>query len=239
MLAGCSGEDGTQGLPGDPGSPGSPTPIALLLAGSEPADSLQRFAIDIFAAGLLPFGSTIDVVDVTDSIPPLAFLNGFDAVLAWTRDPVVDPTSLGDRLADFVDAGGGLVLGQMSFVDGAGLEGRVMTAGYSPLESAAPVGSQINRSIDFTSIASPIHPIFNGTTLLAFPFYSTPQWSNPTLGAGATALALDTPTGAPAVAINAAENVVAINTSGNFFRGGYANPPRLFVNALLIVAGSF
>jgi len=238
MALSCAGEDGSPGLPGSPGNPGSPLPIQVLLAGSEPADSLQRLALDIFATGLLPLGNSINVVDITDSIPPLSLLNGYDAILVWTTSVVTDPVALGNRLADFVDDGGGVVIGQMSFVNGIGLQGRIMTSGYSPLASEDSVGVMSNRKIAFTSIASPIHPILNGTNLLDFLFFSTSTWSNPTLTLGATQIAADN-TGASAIAVNAGDNIVGINMSGNFFRGGYEHPPALFVNSLLFVAGAF
>jgi hypothetical protein len=219
--AGCTGEDGPAGPPGSEGNPGAPVPINALLAGSEPADTLQALAIDIFSRGLLPFGSVVNIVNVTDSIPPLSFLEEYDAVLVWTTSPVTDAVALGERLGEYVDAGGGVVIGQMSFVDGTS------------------VGTAVARKIDFSSISMPLHPILNGVDLLAFSFYSTDQWSNPTLAPGATLIATDTPSGANAIAINAAENVIGLNMSGNHMRGGYSEPVKLIVNALLFVAGAF
>ncbi len=235
---GCAGEDGPTGPSGSEGTPGSPVPIKALLAGAEPADTLQAVAIDLFSRGLLPLGSAINIVDVTDSIPPLAFLNDYDAVLVWTTSPVTDPVMLGERLAEYVDAGGGVVIGQMSFVDGWALLGRFMSD-YSPLQPGPSVGIAVARQIDFFSVSMPLHPILNGVNLRVFPFYSTNQWSNPGLAPGATLIAKDTPSGANAIAVNAAGNVIGLNMSGNHMRGGYSEPPKLIVNALLFVAGAF
>jgi len=235
---GCAGEDGPAGPPGSGGNPGSPVPINALLAGSEPADTLQAVAIDLFSRGLFPLGSVINIVDVTDSIPPLSFLSEYDAVLVWTTSPVTDPVMLGERLAEYVDDGGGVVIGQMSFVDGWALLGRFMSD-YSPLQPTASTGIAVARQIDFNSVSLPLHPILNGVNLRVFPFYSTNQWSNPSLDIGATLIAKDTPSGANAIAVNAAGNVIGLNMSGNHMRGGYSEPPKLIVNALLFVAGAF
>ena len=238
LVGSCAGDDGPEGPAGPPGGPGVPLPIMALFAGSEPTDTLQALAIDVFSMGLLPLGSVINVVDVTDSIPPLAFLNDYDAVLVWTTANVTDPVGLGSRLADYVDAGGGVVIGQMSFVNGAGLQGRIMSAGYSPLQSAVSVGVPFNRKIDFASVATPLHPILNGVNMLNFRFFSTSQWSNPGLASGATRVALDD-TGANAIAINASGSVIGVNMSGHLTRGSYSEPPKLVVNSLLFVAGAF
>ena len=234
---GCAGEDGPAGPPGSGGNPDSPVPINALLAGAEPADTLQALAIDLFSRGLLPLGSVINIVDVTDSIPPLSFLSEYDAVLVWTTSPVTDPVMLGERLAEYVDDGGGVVIGQMSFVDGWALLGRFMSD-YSPLQPTASTGIAVARQIDFNSVSLPLHPILNGVNLKVFPFYSTNQWSNPSLDMGATLIAKDTPSGANAIAVNAAGNVIGLNMSGNHLRGGYSEPPKLIVNALLFVAGA-
>lgn len=238
FATGCSGEDGPQGPVGPPGGSGTPLPIRTLFAGAEPTDTLQALAVDMFSRGLLPLGSVIHIVDITDSIPPLSSLNQYDAVLVWTTAAVTDPTALGNRLADYVDAGGGLVLGQMAFVDGFALGGRIMTPGYSPLLSAPPTGSAIARKIDFFSLTIPFHVILNGVSLLDLAFYSTDQWSNPVLAAGATRIALDD-SGATAIAVNTADRVIGLNMSGNFSRGGYSEPAKLIVNSLLFVAGAF
>lgn len=238
LAAGCSGDPGPEGPAGPPGGPGAPLPIKALFAGSEPLDTLQALAVDAFSMALLPLGSEINVVDVTDSIPPLSFLQLYDAILVWTTAAVSDPTALGDRLAEFVDAGGGVVIGQMAFVDGMELLGRIVSAGYSPLQSEPSLGVALNRKIDFFSITMPLHPILNGVNVLNFPFYSTSQWSDPTLSPGATLIARDD-AGAAAIAINARGDVVGLNMSGNFVRGGYNEPPNLVANALLFVAGAF
>ena len=159
VVVGCAGEDGPAGPQGSTGNPGAPVPIKALLAGSEPADTLQELAMDIFSMGLFPLGSVVNIVDVTDSIPPHSFLDEYDAVLVWTTSAVTDPAALGDRLAEYVDVGGGVVIGQMSFVDGTGLQGEIMSAGYSPLQSSPSVGTADARKIDFFSVSMPLHPI--------------------------------------------------------------------------------
>jgi hypothetical protein len=59
-------------------------------------------------------------------------------VYTWPNVPYADPVLMGDRLADYVDAGGHVVLGVFcTFTTGAPLGGRIMTPGYSPVTSPA------------------------------------------------------------------------------------------------------
>jgi len=72
----------------------------------------------------------------TSGLPSLEELNRFSSVLVWTDAPPADATELSDRLADYVDAGGRVVITTF-WGQEVGLEGRLNTAGYNPL--TAPV----------------------------------------------------------------------------------------------------
>ncbi len=100
-------------------------------------------------ADLVPtgkFGLLADF-DVQNFTPTLAMISTYDAVLAYTNNPPFDATALGDLLADYVDAGGHVVLANYSFVNPPNyIGGRIMTAGYSPLlnsGSFGPLGGQV------------------------------------------------------------------------------------------------
>ncbi len=56
-----------------------------------------------------------------------------DAVFVWSELPFAAPDTLGDELADFVDAGGGVVLAGNVFTTGTGIGGRFKSGGYYPL----------------------------------------------------------------------------------------------------------
>jgi len=63
----------------------------------------------------------------------------------------------GNVLADYVDAGGGLVMTIASFVDGFHIQGRLLTEGYFPFELGfGPSGASSLGPFD------PNHPIMEG-----------------------------------------------------------------------------
>ena len=65
----------------------------------------------------------------------LGFLEGFDRVLAYDNNTPANPTGLGNVLADYVDAGGRLVLSTYGFSSPWAVSGRITTAGYAPLRN--------------------------------------------------------------------------------------------------------
>jgi hypothetical protein len=88
-------------------------------------------------SGLLGFGD-IGAVDVFDSrygTPSLAQLQAYDVVIEWCNYAPADSTGLGNVLADYVDAGGKVILSVFNWNSTASWNtgGRIMTSGYSPL----------------------------------------------------------------------------------------------------------
>ena len=86
--------------------------------------------------------------------PTLAQLEQYSAVLVYSDASFNDPVGMGNVLADYLDAGGGVVVATFGFnSDGNGLLGRIVTGGYLPLStgpiSTAPSSpsSRINRPI--------------------------------------------------------------------------------------------
>lgn len=65
--------------------------------------------------------------------PTLGELLAYDAVLVYPNDPFLDPATLEDVLAAYVEAGGGVVVGAGAFSDDLGLQGAF--AAYQPLLS--------------------------------------------------------------------------------------------------------
>jgi hypothetical protein len=107
----------------------------ILYAPSEGDDPGYRS--DIAAAA----GGTCDYYDARAGVPTLDFLTGnYDCVIVWANFAFFDNVAYGNVLADFVDAGGNVVLGSFcTYTSGNFLSGRIMTAGYSPVWS--PTGS--------------------------------------------------------------------------------------------------
>jgi hypothetical protein len=85
-------------------------------------------------------GGIVDYFDTRVATPDAALLNTYDCVYTWANYAYLDNVLLGDRLADFVDGFGAVVLGAFcTYTSGNYLSGRIMTAGYSPVWS--PSGS--------------------------------------------------------------------------------------------------
>lgn len=112
--------------------PMAPTASAgtYLIAPSDPDNASFRGQV----AGFL--GSTVDYYDAESGTPTLAELSGYDAVFVWANRSFADSNAYGDVLADYVDAGGRVVLGAFTtYSSGNDLGGRIMSSGYSPVVS--------------------------------------------------------------------------------------------------------
>lgn len=239
-LLSCGG-DGPQGPEGSSGNPGTPQPVDVLLAGAELTSALEEMVFVAIREGLFPLGSTVNYVSLIDSVPPLDVLREYDAVLAWSGISTFwsYPDSIGDVLADYVDAGGGVVLAEGAFIDGTGLAGRIMSPGYSPFGRSTPTGGAGDRMIDPLSVDRPIPSVFHGTDLFDFTFSATTGWPDPPLDEAATLFASDD-LGKKTIAIAGSGRVIAVNMyPENDFSGNYTSAIKLIGNSLLLVAGAF
>jgi hypothetical protein len=116
------------------GRSGPPGAKKILYAPSEVDDLAFRNAI---AGGS---GATVDYLDARSCTPTVEFLGKYDCVYTWADYAYADRTLFGDRLAEYVDAGGRVILGVFcTYTSGSSLGGRIMTAAYSPVVS--PSGS--------------------------------------------------------------------------------------------------
>ena len=115
----------------------------ILYAPSESDDAAYRAAISAAAGGV-----TVDYFDAITATPDLALLSNYDCVYVWTDYPFADKDAYGDVLADFVDAGGKVVLGVFcTYTSGSSLGGRIMTDTYCPVVS--PSGDNHFSSSDY------------------------------------------------------------------------------------------
>jgi len=242
LLFGGCGDTGPVGPPGPQGPPGARQPIKVLLAGFDSNTSMIEMIRLAFKESLFPLGTEIHFANLMDSVPALETFLEYDATYCWTVGTPTHRDSIGDVLADYVDMGGGLVLAQGAYtISSLGpIGGRIMTEGYSPLIPGPSSGDNNPHVLDPNSIALPMHPMFNGTNVDNFQLFDQPQFSNPTMDSPATLLALDK-IGVVVIAINAAENVVGINTVGTwtFNHQFYPEPRKLTANALMFVGGAF
>ncbi|MBN8597756.1 MAG: hypothetical protein J0L78_08795 [Planctomycetes bacterium] len=105
--------------------------------------------------------SAVDNLDARLATPSLNALMKYDAVLVYSSTAMLDPVALGNRLADYVDAGGGVV--SMSLTNSSvPLAGR-WTSGYLIID---PTG-EAHPNVSLGAVAIQTHPIMIGVTALA------------------------------------------------------------------------
>jgi len=215
------------------------TTVGVITAGGLPVVDLA--STGLFSAGevtvLYPLGATPTLLDGENQ--PL-----YDAVLVYSNAAFDDGEGLGDALADYVDAGGGVVLATFCFSNLAQyrIGGRLLEeVGYSPLLPTEEAGS----SPGTFQWPPPMvcHPLFEGLeeapTYLYYSNFGRPELSCPQDGCDSESpeavVLASTEGGDNLVASNAAGTVMAINihASANTIYNDAGG--RLFANALLLV----
>ena len=141
--------------------------VALVSAASTTAATAATYNADVqaklMATGLFGSVTIIDVATHAGSIPTLAQLQAFDAVMTWSNGTYFDAAGLGNVLADYVDAGGGVVVA--TFANSTAtvnrrLEGRWRTGGdYEIVRSGS---GNASGSATLGTIVMPGHPIMAG-----------------------------------------------------------------------------
>ncbi|MGZ5543840.1 MAG: immunoglobulin domain-containing protein, partial [Limisphaerales bacterium] len=158
----------------------------------------------IVGTGLF-LNADIDVFDPSTSTPTLATLQQYAAVLTWSDSPYQDPTTFGNVLADYVDSGGGVVIGAYAFSSsiGNGLAGRLVTGGYLPLTQAANAADTAHLTLVKDL---PAHPILQNVN--TFDGATASRHHSSALTVGSTQVAHWTD-GKPLVAVKG--HVIALN----------------------------
>ena len=166
----------------------------VLLAGSPSSFGpwMGDVQAKIVATGRVP--GNVDIFDTSGGTPSAAMLAGYDAVLTFTDRGSQNAALLGDRLADYVDAGGGVVQATFSWHTGIPLSGRWQSGGYSPLTYASQ--SQ-GIELFIGTRHDPGHQVLSGVT--SFSGGTASFHNTSVVAAGATAIA-DWTNGAPLVA---------------------------------------
>jgi hypothetical protein len=96
----------------------------------------------------------------TNPIPTVTNLVRYEAVLVYSDTTFSDSTGMGNALASYVDAGGGVVVGVFGFSTFYGLQGNLVTRGYLPFAeggTASPGNLTLYEDV-------PTHQIFAGVT---------------------------------------------------------------------------
>jgi len=239
LLGGCA-KDGADGPQGPTGPPGEPQKLKVLILGSLYSSGLKWLTTAMYGDEYFPMGTEINYINAQDSVPPLSVLREYNAILLFTGVSLSYPDSLGDRAADYVDAGGGLVICQACFTTTWRLEGRIMSTGYSPFTVEESAAASSVRTINPVSLDMPLHPIFNGTDINNLVYWANQQLSYPQLTSGATLLG-ENSAGFPAVAISANKKIIALDVYPylNLGTSNYDETSKLLANALKYVSGVF
>ncbi len=130
----------------------------ILLIASDLSSAIQDVRTKISATEVF---SRVDTFNSEFLTPSLTQLQKYDAVLLWCATSYANPTAIGNVLADYVDAGGGLVFGlRRPFFDPSRrLGGRWISGGYEIIPD--DVDSTFGAAT-LGAVAYPGHPIMNG-----------------------------------------------------------------------------
>jgi len=160
-----------------------PEGINIAICGA-PSDPSWNYDVQ---AKLLATGqfNSVDIITVNTITPTLAQLQAYNAVLVYSDAIYADATALGNVMADYVDAGGGVVCAMFEIGYGSGplphptaqMKGRWDTQGYYVIPRTAQYGPP---QANLGTVHHPTHPImqgvstFDGGTTSARPYFLPP-----------------------------------------------------------------
>lgn len=112
-------------------------------------------------------GDSVCYREVQSTTPTLAELTPYPTVLAYSNYRFADSVALGNVLADYVDAGGGVVICVGAFVNGFQMAGRVMTGSYATFPAWSYTAT--TTTLGWHNAA---HPIMSGVSSVQDMFIS-------------------------------------------------------------------
>jgi hypothetical protein len=136
----------------------------LIIASDDPEGSTDVQS-KLVATGAF---TKVDVFDAAFDTPSVAQLGAYQAVLLYVNMPLADPGAMGDRLADYFDGGGRVVIAPGANCDPVKLEGRFVDQGYLVLDIGAVDESFPSDSLGL--ILEPNSPLVEGVNMLDAPF---------------------------------------------------------------------
>jgi hypothetical protein len=133
--------------------------------------------------------NTVDIINAGTSTPTLAQLQAYDAVIVWSNVNFQNATLLGDTLADYVDAGGGVVVtifANTTTTANRFLGGRWQMGYEVILDQGGTTSTGGAQSLG--TVLDPLHPVMSGVTTFAG---GTTSWrpTSTALEVGATLIA--------------------------------------------------
>src|SRR5690606_3462246 len=122
------------------------------------------------------FGDIQASTIAVDSLPFLTInkLSQYDIVFTtnntqWLNAGGIDPETVGDLLADYVDGGGKVIVNQFAYsYDAWQMAGRFIDEGYGPF---TPSTTDAVVIVELGNILSPGHTILNNVTSLTYSGY--------------------------------------------------------------------
>ncbi len=135
----------------------------VLLLGADTSPFVADVQAKLRATNLF---SAVDSFDVVASTPTLNTLQAYDAVLTWSIVGYADSVALGNVLADYVDAGGGVVAGAFvnALVDFQYYPRGRWALGY---EIIPPVGALLSNAASLGTLDYSTHPMLAGVSTLS------------------------------------------------------------------------
>ncbi len=169
------------------------------------------------------FYDSVDYLDGSSGLVDAATMAPYDCVFTWNNYQYT--TGQGDELADYVDAGGTVVILGWGI---AQCYGRIVDdAAYCPIDGGSNGGGPTDLGTTYT------HDILDSVSAITGIGYRVAA----ALETGATLIAEDTANTEPLVAINAAETVVAINMVAGDYISWTGDGWVLFNNAIQYLMG--
>ncbi len=183
------------------------------------------------------FGATdIDIFSMlTSGVASLAFLQNYDCVYVWTNQVAPSVVAQGNRLKEYVDAGGGVILATYALSKTQNpweMQGGIMGPGYSPLVNTTTTLGSFPRVLDPGSALTG-HPFVAG--VVGFANGGNSNFGKVTLDPGALLVASDT-AGDPLLAVSSAGDVAGINIFPPVLFGNTAGAYVALANACTVVS---
>jgi hypothetical protein len=127
----------------------------ILYAPSQPDNTAWRAALEAY------IGRRCDYFDARTGTPSVHTMDQYECVFTWVNYAYHDKVTMGNNLADYVDGGGKVVLGQWCLPTAAPspcLSGRIMSAGYIPVTGTSySPGTYAGDGVDCVHTAGPVH----------------------------------------------------------------------------------
>jgi hypothetical protein len=158
-------------------------PVGILYAPSNPDNAAFRAEVTALT------GSACDYYDARTGTPSLAMLMEYECVLTWVNYAYSNKDAMGDVLADFVDAGGHVLLGQWCLpTAGNYLGGRIMTDDYCPTTASVYATSTTYMGdgfgCEYYGVSSLSAQYCDQMSLRPGPTFGAGTWNTGTLVAG-------------------------------------------------------